>query len=1013
MAVSAKNFKFISPQIHIEEIDKSQIPAAIEAVGPIVIGRAARGPAFTPVRVESFSDFVNTFGNPVPGGNGGDVWREGNYTSPMYGTYGIQSWLKNGETATYIRLLGVHSDNKTTAGVAGWKVGEGYDGGATGGAYGLFVWPSASSDYTVTGAIAAVWYLETGSVRLQGKTVGPGATSAGGVIAVTSASYMLHDDGSTSENPVFTVSFVEGVGLPSGTFSFGFDKGKSNYIRKVFNTDPTLLGRKDVDSGEVKYFLGESYENTFKDKLYTSETNNVAALAQLAREKGESTYSGSVYYGAIMGLSTGSAVQHDVRRGALANSTYAKSGWFFSQDLSANTASWSLDMTENITSGRVKKLFRFVGLDAGEWTQNNLKISLTNIRASSNEDVEPYASFTVRIRTLRDSDDNAKIVESFEGCNLNPNSNNYLLRKIGTKYVAYDETAGRTYEKGEFENRSKYIRVEVDPEFETGFPADYVPYGVTGPTKFADQSFNRDALKHGMGGAATGTWGHTNGYAFPGSSFLGEYKGMNRILSGAQYPMGVKIEFPEVPIRTTTSTVDNFKLAYWGAQTTADGTDNFKEDIRDLVRVKPDNVSNPHTADGTVLKYQFAVSLDNVIINGALPHGDLTNLAASASVLAYATASRNLGYSLSATGSVPSNFNAGTSNGYKTILDVGAGNLTTVFFGATDGFDITNSDPLANSNIGTSATKETSYEYMSYYRAIETIKNPEIVSYNVAAIPGLENESLTNLLIDNTQERGDALAIIDVPNSYVPPHEYLYDSSKSLSFGSVVSAVQTVKDRKYNTSYGSAYYPWVKIRDGIAGKDLWSPPSVAALGAMAYTDRLQAPWFAPAGFNRGGLSSGVAGVPVVATALKLFKSDRDDLYEVNVNPIANFPNEGIVVFGQKTLQVERTALDRINVRRLMIYLKRGISQISSRVLFEPNVPNTWNNFKSQAIPFLDDVKSRFGLTDYKLILDETTTTPDLIDQNILYAKLFLKPARAIEFIALDFIITNTGASFED
>ena len=119
------------------------------------------------------------------------------------------------------------------------------------------------------------------------------------------------------------------------------------------------------------------------------------------------------------------------------------------------------------------------------------------------------------------------------------------------------------------------------------------------------------------------------------------------------------------------------------------------------------------------------------------------------------------------------------------------------------------------------------------------------------------------------------------------------------------------------------------------------------------------------------------------------------------------------MFGQKTLQVERTALDRINVRRLMIYLKRGISQISSRVLFEPNVPNTWNNFKSQAIPFLDDVKSRFGLTDYKLILDETTTTPDLIDQNILYAKLFLKPARAIEFIALDFIITNTGASFED
>ncbi|HAW81471.1 MAG TPA: hypothetical protein DCX27_18270 [Balneola sp.] len=119
------------------------------------------------------------------------------------------------------------------------------------------------------------------------------------------------------------------------------------------------------------------------------------------------------------------------------------------------------------------------------------------------------------------------------------------------------------------------------------------------------------------------------------------------------------------------------------------------------------------------------------------------------------------------------------------------------------------------------------------------------------------------------------------------------------------------------------------------------------------------------------------------------------------------------MFGQKTLQIQRSALDRINVRRLLVFLKRGLSRISNGVLFEPNVPDTWNNFKNQAIPFLTDVKTRFGLTGYKLVLDETTTTPDLIDQNILYAKLFIKPARAIEYIALDFIITNTGASFDD
>ena len=274
-------------------------------------------------------------------------------------------------------------------------------------------------------------------------------------------------------------------------------------------------------------------------------------------------------------------------------------------------------------------------------------------------------------------------------------------------------------------------------------------------------------------------------------------------------------------------------------------------------------------------------------------------------------------------------------------------------------------------------------------------------------------------MLNNTAERADALAIIEVPDggsdaaTYVPEADYKYDSSYSLTYGNVDKAAKAMRDEKYNSSYGSIYYPWVKIRDSLNSRDVWVPPSVAALGAMAYTDRVQAPWFAPAGFNRGGLSSGVAGVPVVSTAIKLFKDDRDDLYEVNANPIANFPNEGIVIFGQKTLQVERSALDRINVRRLLIFLKRGISRISNRILFEPNVPATWSNFKNQAIPFLDDVKSRFGLTDYKLVLDETTTTPDMIDQNILYAKLFLKPARAIEYIALDFIITNTGASFDD
>jgi phage tail sheath protein FI len=219
--------------------------------------------------------------------------------------------------------------------------------------------------------------------------------------------------------------------------------------------------------------------------------------------------------------------------------------------------------------------------------------------------------------------------------------------------------------------------------------------------------------------------------------------------------------------------------------------------------------------------------------------------------------------------------------------------------------------------------------------------------------------------------------------------------------------------RSINSSYGAAYYPWVQIRDDIGGGTLYVPPSVPAIGAMAFSDKQKAVWFAPAGFNRGGLSSGAGGFPVVNVRSKLSSRERDDLYEASINPIASFPSEGIVIFGQKTLQTTPSALDRINVRRLMIFVKKEISNIAANLLFEQNVPETWDRFVSQVEPFLSSVRTGFGLSDFRVVLDETTTTPELVDRNIMYAKIFLKPTRAVEFIAIDFNITNTGASFDD
>ena len=333
-------------------------------------------------------------------------------------------------------------------------------------------------------------------------------------------------------------------------------------------------------------------------------------------------------------------------------------------------------------------------------------------------------------------------------------------------------------------------------------------------------------------------------------------------------------------------------------------------------------------------------------------------------------------------------------------------------FGGFDGLDITERNPFRNSLLdGASPTEETNYVFYTLRRAINTVADPEVVEMNLASIPGLWHEETTKFLVDTCETRGDALAVIDLKGGFVPRSDDT--GTKSERKGKLGNVLTFMKERNFNSSYGAAYYPWVKVRDDQTGTIVTMPPSVVALGVLANTERAADVWFAPAGFRRGGLSLGAGGLTVTGVETKLTSRNRDDLYEVNINPIASFPAEGIVVFGQKTLQATPSALDRINVRRLLIFLKRGISRIASTTLFQPNVQATWNNFKSRADRFLGDVQVRFGLTDFRVVLDETTTTPDLVDRNILYAKVFIKPARAIEFIAIDFIITRSGASFDD
>ena len=329
--------------------------------------------------------------------------------------------------------------------------------------------------------------------------------------------------------------------------------------------------------------------------------------------------------------------------------------------------------------------------------------------------------------------------------------------------------------------------------------------------------------------------------------------------------------------------------------------------------------------------------------------------------------------------------------------------------------DITVPDPFYNKGITdiTSPSEDNSYAYHTIKRAIDTVADPESVDMNLLSVPGLTVDGLTTHEVDVCGARGDAMALIDLPNVYIPTHEAYYADKASRIGTTPTSAATALRNRQIDSSYGCTFYPWVQTRDSGTGQLVWIPPTVAMLGVLASSERSSQLWYAPAGFNRGGLSNGAAGIPVTNVTERLVSKDRDLLYEANINPIASFPSSGIVVFGQKTLQERQSALDRINVRRLVIYLKKQISLLSTQVLFDQNVQSTWNRFKGLIEPLLANTKVQYGISDYRLILDESTTTPDLIDQNIMYAKIMVKPARAIEYIAIDFVIASTGASFDD
>ena len=1158
---SSRKFKFISPGVFIDEVDNSQLPATPTDIGPLIIGRALRGPANKPVQVSSFSAFVETFGNPVPGGKSGDIWREGNESAPTYAAYAAQAWLRNGSPISFMRVLGDEDSSATAAGKAGWKVGaitaNGDTGNNSGGVYALCVWPSASIGTVVSGAVAAQFYLDSGRILVSGTVAASSSAGGSGDATVVSIS------GST----IYEVTDIDNLNLiitgssvpnKNKTLTVSLNPNSENFIRKVMNTNPTVTNsaitttatRNFYDGGV--YFLGESFERA----LTPSGSNSIGVL--------NSAISSGKFYAAMMPMmrNSGSAsdnptntveVQQNDFEGAATRGT---TGFFISQDLSDNTAAYN--------ARDMQKLFRLEAITAGEATQREVKISISNIKAPEGN-YQTYGSFSVLVRDISDTDNKIQVIERFDELNLNPASPNYIAKIIGDKYQVYSQTEQRNVEYGQFENNSNYIRVVMDEDVAAGtLEPRLLPFGVFGPLKYRDvgvvgnssgfspllgmplsgtrgggkcaQSMvaggshnvlgsaghagaEQDVLYapataptavltintnntgstiagFGFGGNTTlkitGSGGTVHTFTYDGNQTTGVYPAatsatkigvagsadgsvvptttniaeqvaraihlarvdglvsvtasaavnvvtITNLVRGDRGNFGTvsgssvdsvggnvarnlsdmggafaggadwsgSIQFPTVPLRqgSTWGTPKSARSTYWGAWTGRTATDTFfSEEIPDCLRIRSFDAStntNPSSTSHDVAFETSALSgSDPMVISWVF---SLDNVAGTAgNGYTYARSNRKNGLSITAQ----------AGNSYKSPLSGNVDRFTTVLFGGSDGYNITEREPFRNSGISTTDEKD-DYALFSLKKAIDIASDADGVQMNAITIPGVTNTTVTDYLLDMVEDRADALALIDIPFAYTPDTEDTGSAEARNAGNTPTAAANNLESRSINNSYGATYYPWVQIQDTSTNQVLWAPPSVAALGVLSSTDRNQAPWFAPAGFTRGGLSEGAAGIPVLDVSRRLSSDERDTLYEANINPVAKFPAEGIVIFGQKTMQQTASALDRINVRRLMIFLKREISFIASRLLFGPNTEITWDRFLGQATPLLESVKSQYGIEDFRLILDSSTTTPDLVDRNIIYAKLLVKPTRAVEFFAIDFVVTNSGASFDE
>jgi hypothetical protein len=615
-------------------------------------------------------------------------------------------------------------------------------------------------------------------------------------------------------------------------------------------------------------------------------------------------------------------------------------------------------VVSELRGNKVYKLFRFVLISDGNAANRLVKLSIANISFNN-------GTFDVLVRDYFDNDQNVRVIESFTNCSMDPNQTNYVANKIGTS-------------NGEYQVKSKYIMLDMNDEAPTNaLPCGFEGYvmrsyaNATSPNIFYKTKYNRpgDVLYNPPFGS---TNGGDNPVISNGENPLKAYLGISNITGidsdffeykGKQLPanLGTDTTGPEWSYMTKGFHMDvNASVVTIQNGYSTSGQSAFE------VGVSPFS-SEPTDSDNAY--YQLRTRKFTLLAYGGFDGWDIYR--------EYRTNGDS--------------FQLGQS-GYKFGAEASITYPTATGWGAFKQISGPNQEVWANT------------DYYAYRWGQTTFANPESTNINVFVTPGIDyvnNSNLVENAIDITEtDRADSIYICTTPdfNMFLPTYS---DINEGLIFPQ--EAVDNLENTGIDSSYTATYYPWVLTRDSVNNTQIYLPPTAEVTKNMALTDNIAFPWFASAGYTRGLVNA-------IKARKKLTQDDRDTLYKGRLNPIATFSDVGTVIWGNKTLQIRESALDRINVRRLLLQARKLISAVAVRLLFEQNDDKVRQDFLDSVNPILDQIRRDRGLIDFRVTV---SNTPEDLDSNTLTGKIFLKPTRALEYIDIEFVITPTGASFDE